>query len=98
MEQPEAPPPGENEQIPTSHYVMQTLAELNVKLGNLQQTVNGIPNLVAESRRADLAELETRLTREIGDGDKQLIKWMVWVALTAVGLVIAALSYFSRPS
>ena len=94
MDQPAIPPPGATEQSPSSVYVAQMLRQLETELRNLQQKVDGIPGAIAESRRADLAELETRLTKAMGDGDWRVIIWLIGIALTVAGLVIGALRLF----
>ena len=74
MDQPATPPPGANEEFPTPVYVTQMLRRFEMEIGVLREKVNDIPKTVRETTRADIAELETRLTKSMGDSETRLTK------------------------
>ena len=74
MDEPVTPPPAAATEIQNAVYITQMLRKLETDLRILGEKVNGIPKTVGETTRADIAQLETRMTKSIGDSAKELTK------------------------
>ena len=74
MDEPATPPPAAPVEIENTVYITQMLRKLETDLEVLREKVNGIPKTVGETTRADIAELETRLTKSMGDSETRLVQ------------------------
>ena len=74
MDEPVTPPPEAATEIRNAVYVTQMLRKLETDLRILGEKVNGIPKTVGETTRADIAQLETRMTKSIGDSETRMTK------------------------
>ena len=66
-------------------------SQLEADVAILREKIDGLPRTIGETNRADVAQLETRLTKSISENESRLIRWMIGIGIAGVGLVLAVL-------
>ena len=66
-------------------------SQLEADVAILREKIDGLPKTMRETNRADVAQLETRLTKSISENESRLIRWMIGIGIAGVGLVLAVL-------
>ena len=66
-------------------------SQLETDVAMLREKLEGIPKTIGETNRADMAQLEVRLTKSITENETRLIKWMIGIGLAGAGLILTGL-------